>query len=63
MALSPSPTRGTPETVTAAIANNGVVVIVPCDRVIRKDGSISVYRWGVKRKRILLDREKSSTEH
>jgi AraC family transcriptional regulator, regulatory protein of adaptative response / methylated-DNA-[protein]-cysteine methyltransferase len=52
-----------PRDVTAAIANNGVAVIVPCHRVIRKDGSISGYRWGVKRKRILLDREKRSTEH
>ena len=52
-----------PRDVTAAIANNGVAVIVPCHRVIKKDGSISGYRWGVKRKRTLLDREKRSTEH
>jgi AraC family transcriptional regulator, regulatory protein of adaptative response / methylated-DNA-[protein]-cysteine methyltransferase len=49
--------------VTAAIANNGIAVIVPCHRVIKKDGSISGYRWGVKRKRTLLNREKRSTEH
>ena len=49
--------------VTAAIANNPVAVIVPCHRVIRKDGSISGYRWGVRRKRTLLAREQRVTEH
>src|SRR5271163_937584 len=49
--------------VTAAIANNSIAVIVPCHRVIKKDGSISGYRWGGKRKRALLAREQRMTEH
>jgi AraC family transcriptional regulator, regulatory protein of adaptative response / methylated-DNA-[protein]-cysteine methyltransferase len=49
--------------VTAAIANNPIAVIVPCHRVIKKDGSISGYRWGVRRKRALLAREQQATEH
>jgi len=43
--------------VTKAIASNQIAVLVPCHRVIKKDGSISGYRWGVKRKRELLARE------
>ena len=43
---------------TAAISSNPVAVIVPCHRMIKKDGSISGYRWGVKRKRELLARER-----
>jgi AraC family transcriptional regulator, regulatory protein of adaptative response / methylated-DNA-[protein]-cysteine methyltransferase len=43
--------------VTEAIASNPIAVLVPCHRVIKKDGSISGYRWGFKRKRDLLDRE------
>jgi AraC family transcriptional regulator of adaptative response/methylated-DNA-[protein]-cysteine methyltransferase len=43
--------------VTEAIASNPIAVLVPCHRVIKKDGSISGYRWGVKRKRELLSRE------
>jgi AraC family transcriptional regulator of adaptative response/methylated-DNA-[protein]-cysteine methyltransferase len=46
--------------VTEAIADNPIAVLVPCHRVIRKDGSISGYRWGFKRKRELLAREKRS---
>jgi AraC family transcriptional regulator, regulatory protein of adaptative response / methylated-DNA-[protein]-cysteine methyltransferase len=44
--------------VTKAIASNPIAVLVPCHRVIKKDGSISGYRWGVKRKRELLVRER-----
>lgn len=51
-----------PREVTAAIANNPVAVIVPCHRVIKKDGSISGYRWGVRRKRALLAREQHGVE-
>lgn len=46
-----------PRDATAAIANNPIAVMVPCHRVIKKDGSISGYRWGVRRKRTLLARE------
>lgn len=52
-----------PRDVTAAVASNPVAVIVPCHRVIKKDGSISGYRWGVRRKRVLLAREQKVTEH
>jgi AraC family transcriptional regulator of adaptative response/methylated-DNA-[protein]-cysteine methyltransferase len=42
---------------TAAIAANRIAILVPCHRVLRKDGSLSGYRWGAKRKRELLARE------
>ncbi|MFD1798184.1 methylated-DNA--[protein]-cysteine S-methyltransferase [Paracoccus aurantiacus] len=44
--------------VTAAIAANGIAILIPCHRVIKKDGKISGYRWGYRRKRTLLEREK-----
>lgn len=40
-----------------ACAMNRIAVAVPCHRILRKDGSISGYRWGVHRKRMLLERE------
>jgi AraC family transcriptional regulator, regulatory protein of adaptative response / methylated-DNA-[protein]-cysteine methyltransferase len=43
--------------ITEAIGSNTIAVLIPCHRVIKKDGSISGYRWGVRRKRSLLERE------
>ena len=43
--------------VTEAIGSNAIAILVPCHRVLKKDGSISGYRWGVRRKRALLERE------
>ncbi len=43
--------------VAGACAANPVAVAIPCHRVVRTDGALSGYRWGVARKRILLERE------
>lgn len=43
--------------VAQACAANALAVVVPCHRVRRGDGSLSGYRWGTERKRILLERE------
>jgi AraC family transcriptional regulator of adaptative response/methylated-DNA-[protein]-cysteine methyltransferase len=43
--------------VASACAANPIAVAIPCHRVVRTDGSLSGYRWGIDRKRNLLDRE------
>jgi AraC family transcriptional regulator of adaptative response/methylated-DNA-[protein]-cysteine methyltransferase len=43
--------------VAHACASNTLAVAIPCHRVVRKDGDLAGYRWGIERKRTLLDRE------
>lgn len=51
---------GAVRAVARAIATNPVSVVVPCHRVVRTDGNLAGYRWGVSRKQTLLDREQRS---
>jgi AraC family transcriptional regulator of adaptative response/methylated-DNA-[protein]-cysteine methyltransferase len=44
--------------VANAVARNPVAVIIPCHRVIRDSGALGGYRWGLERKRTLLDIER-----
>lgn len=51
---------GAPDAVRAvagACAANALAVAIPCHRVVRSDGKLSGYRWGIERKRVLLEKE------
>jgi AraC family transcriptional regulator, regulatory protein of adaptative response / methylated-DNA-[protein]-cysteine methyltransferase len=51
------PVPATAQEVGAACAANRIAVAIPCHRVVKADGSVSGYRWGVRRKLQLLNRE------
>ena len=49
--------------VASACANNRVALLIPCHRVIRQSGELGGYRWGLERKRRLLEKERAAGEH
>lgn len=51
---SPTSTRA----VASACGANSLAVVIPCHRVVRADGGLSGYRWGIERKRALIERER-----
>ena len=56
---APTATRA----VAQACGANALAVAIPCHRVVRSDGALSGYRWGVERKRALLAREADAVRH
>jgi AraC family transcriptional regulator, regulatory protein of adaptative response / methylated-DNA-[protein]-cysteine methyltransferase len=48
--------------VARACATNPTAIVIPCHRVIRSDGSLGGYRWGLGRKKLLLDQERSGVK-
>jgi AraC family transcriptional regulator, regulatory protein of adaptative response / methylated-DNA-[protein]-cysteine methyltransferase len=48
--------------VASACAKNPVSLVVPCHRVVRRTGELGGYRWGIERKRKLLDKERSARD-
>jgi AraC family transcriptional regulator of adaptative response/methylated-DNA-[protein]-cysteine methyltransferase len=46
--------------VAAGCAANRIAILIPCHRVVKKDGGLSGYRWGYRRKRALIDRERQA---
>jgi AraC family transcriptional regulator of adaptative response/methylated-DNA-[protein]-cysteine methyltransferase len=57
---------GSPKAVRAvasACASNTIAIAIPCHRVIRSDGNLSGYRWGVDRQRTLIERETQAMDN
>src|SRR6266404_944053 len=48
--------------VARACATNPAALVIPCHRVVREDGDLGGYRWGVERKRSLLERENADMQ-
>lgn len=48
--------------VASACAKNAIAVVVPCHRVVRRGGELAGYRWGIERKRVLIERERAGKE-
>ena len=46
--------------VAQACATNKLALLVPCHRVVRSDGDLAGYRWGIERKRELIARERAA---
>lgn len=51
---------GSARAVARACATNGIAVLVPCHRVVASDGSLAGYKWGIQRKRRLLQQEQAA---
>jgi len=53
---SPGSTRA----VASACAKNQVALVIPCHRVVRRGGELGGYRWGIERKRELIEKERAA---
>jgi AraC family transcriptional regulator of adaptative response/methylated-DNA-[protein]-cysteine methyltransferase len=48
--------------VASACANNRAAVIIPCHRVVRQNGELGGYKWGLERKQLLIEKERAMSE-